>query len=174
MGEANAKTPVRGDLGERKIRRIDIEITFYQLQVRRDLAKELESVAIRQISQTEDLADFTGREEFPELGEKLIQQQRSAVRDSHSTPWLVDPGKSQRPCSFTGTNKPTKPPLTGALSGMNRSPMTRTRREAILNHSRGQLSIKARGDGERGIGRPGLKLLTVDESKLAGRSRDPI
>lgn len=67
MSEANAKTPVRGDFGEGKIRRIDIEITFNQLQVRRDLAKELESVAIRQISQTQDLADFTGREEFPEL-----------------------------------------------------------------------------------------------------------
>lgn len=59
-----------------------------------------------------------------------------------------------------GTNKPTKPRLTGALSGMNRSPMTRTRREAILNHSRRQLNIKARGDGERGDGRAGVKLWT--------------
>lgn len=38
--------------------------------------------------------------------------------------------------------------------------MTRTRREAILNHSRRQLSIKAKGDDGRGSGRTGLKLLT--------------
>lgn len=89
MGEANAKTTVGNDLGEREVGRIDVEITLDQLQIGGDLAEELEGVAIRQVAQTEDLADLAGGEEFAELGCQYSHLER--CKDRICAPWPADP-----------------------------------------------------------------------------------
>jgi hypothetical protein len=67
MCKADAQRAVRHDLGQREVGRLDVEVAFYDLQVRRDGAQELVGVAVGDVSEAEDLADFAGREEFLEL-----------------------------------------------------------------------------------------------------------
>ena len=67
MSEADAETTVSHDFGERKVGRVDIEVSFDQLQVWGDLPQELESASIGEVAETEDLADLAGRQEFPKL-----------------------------------------------------------------------------------------------------------
>lgn len=89
MGETNAKTTMGNDLGEREVGRIDVEITLDQLQIGGDLAEEFEGVAIRQVAQTEDLADFARGEEFAELGCQYSHLER--YKDRIRAPWPADP-----------------------------------------------------------------------------------
>lgn len=58
MSKTDPQATVCHDFREREVGGIDIEISFDQLQIGGDLAEELEGIAIRQITQTEDLADF--------------------------------------------------------------------------------------------------------------------
>lgn len=67
MGKADTQAAMGNDFGEREIGRVDIEVALDQLEVWGDLAEEFEGVAVREVAETEDLADFTGSEEFFEL-----------------------------------------------------------------------------------------------------------
>lgn len=50
MSKPNPETAVRHDLGERQVRRVDIEIAFHELQIRRDLTEEFKGVAICKVA----------------------------------------------------------------------------------------------------------------------------
>lgn len=67
MRETYAQTAMRHDLLEGQIGRLDVEIPLDDLQVRRYAAEELECLFRRDVSQTQDLADFSGGQEFFEL-----------------------------------------------------------------------------------------------------------
>lgn len=61
MGEPDAKAAVGHDFGEGEIGRVDVEVTFDQLQIGSDLAEEFKGVAVGEVAQTQDLADLAWR-----------------------------------------------------------------------------------------------------------------
>jgi hypothetical protein len=50
MGKSDPETPVRYHLGEREIRRVDIEIALDQLQVGCNLSQEFKGLAVREVA----------------------------------------------------------------------------------------------------------------------------
>ena len=50
MGKPNPETAVGHNLGERKIRRVDIEIALDELQIGGNLTEEFEGVAVSQVA----------------------------------------------------------------------------------------------------------------------------
>lgn len=67
MRESDAQAPVRNDFGQGQVWRVDVEIALYDLQVGRDGAQVVVGGGGSQVAETEDLADFSGGQEFFEL-----------------------------------------------------------------------------------------------------------
>lgn len=67
MREPDPQGPMRHDFRGRKVRRVDVEVAFDDLQVRRDAAEEVVGGGVGEVAEAEDLADFAGGEEFFEL-----------------------------------------------------------------------------------------------------------
>jgi hypothetical protein len=65
--EADAQRAVGDDARERQVGRFRVEVALDDLQVGCDGAQELVRVAVRQVAQAEDLADFTGAQQLLEL-----------------------------------------------------------------------------------------------------------
>ena len=67
MCEADAEGAVGDDFLQGEVRGIDVEVAFYDLQVRGGEAEEVVGFFVGEVAEAEDLADFVGGEEFFEL-----------------------------------------------------------------------------------------------------------
>lgn len=57
------------DLGKSQIRRLDVKISFDDLKIRRNLSEKIVRFFVRQVAQTQDLADLAGGQKFLELSD---------------------------------------------------------------------------------------------------------
>lgn len=80
MGKSDAQTAMSHDLGQRQIGRVDIVVSLDELKVRGDLAEELKGLAVGEVAQAENLADFAGGEEFLELFEQIRKEVKKIIR----------------------------------------------------------------------------------------------
>ena len=131
MCKTYTQSTVLNNFGQSQICSVNIVVALDEVQIRCHLPKKIVRFFVGEVSQTDDLPNFPRREELFELEISQLQldlrrylEQESCCYPTYLGWDVLDRGQSQK-------REGSYMPLTGARSGMKRSPMTSTSLDAI-------------------------------------------